>query len=167
VVDLHGRVDRVICLDCGATSARDLLQQRLAELNPGFGADDVALLPDGDVALEATGGFVLADCLTCGGRLKPDVVFFGENVPETRVEQCRRLVDEAEALVVLGSSLHVFSGRRFVTQAHRRGTPIVIVNRGTTRCDDLAAARIDGGCAETLTDYLEVTRPGRADRASA
>src|SRR5689334_3851518 len=94
VVDLHGRVDRVICLGCGTTSQRALLQQRLRELNPGFAAEDVQLLPDGDVALESTAGFVLADCTRCGGALKPDVVFFGENVPEARVRECKQLVED-------------------------------------------------------------------------
>ena len=167
VVDLHGRVDRVICLACRATSGRALLQERLRALNPGFAADDVQVLPDGDVAFESTAGFVLADCLDCGGELKPDVVFFGENVPEERVLECRGLVEEAEALVVLGSSLHVFSGRRFVKQAHQRGIPIVIVNRGTTRSDDLATVKVDAGCAETLLDYVGLTQPTPADLASA
>ncbi|MFL6024081.1 MAG: NAD-dependent protein deacetylase [Marmoricola sp.] len=165
VVDLHGRVDRVVCLGCQATSERGVLQTRLRELNPDFGTADLEVLPDGDVAFEATAGFVLADCIACGGELKPDVVFFGENVPEARVLACKELVDEAEALVVLGSSLHVFSGRRFVKQAHQRGIPIVIVNRGETRGDQLATLKIDAGCAEVLTDY--VTRPIREDLASA
>lgn len=155
VVDLHGRLDRVICLGCGATSARTRLQERLADLNPDFGADDLRVLPDGDVALESTSAFVLADCTECGGPLKPDVVFFGENVPADRVAACYELVDEAEALVVLGSSLHVFSGRRFVKHAHARGIPIVIVNRGETRSDILADLKIDAGCAETLAAYAQ------------
>jgi NAD-dependent SIR2 family protein deacetylase len=167
VVDLHGRVDRVICLTCNATSERSTLQQRLGELNPGFGTDDLQVLPDGDVAFEATAGFVLAECLTCGGHLKPDVVFFGENVPEPRVLECKQLVEQAESLVVLGSSLQVFSGRRFVKQAHQRGIPVLIVNRGTTRSDDLATLKLDAGCAETLIDYVGFTRPKREDRASA
>jgi NAD-dependent SIR2 family protein deacetylase len=167
VVDLHGRVDRVICLDCRATSSRAALQDRLRELNPVFGAEDLQVLPDGDVAFESTSEFVLADCLACRGELKPDVVFFGENVPEDRVLECRRLVEEAEALVVLGSSLHVFSGRRFVKQAHQRGIPIVIVNRGATRADHLAGLKLDAGCAETLTEYAALTQPEPGDRASA
>jgi len=167
VVDLHGRVDPVICLDCAATSARSELQGRLRVLNPGFGADDLQVLPDGDVAFDSTHDFVLADCVDCGGRLKPDVVFFGENVPVDRVEECHDLIGSAEALVVLGSSLHVFSGRRFVKQAYQRGIPIVIVNRGETRSDDLASLKLDAGCAETLGDYAALTLPGRADRASA
>jgi NAD-dependent SIR2 family protein deacetylase len=150
VVDLHGRLDRVICLQCEATSSRAHLQQRLAGLNPGFSFDDLVVLPDGDVALEATADFKVADCETCGGPLKPDVVFFGENVPASRVRRCQDLVADAEALVVLGSSLHVFSGRRFVKQAHERGIPIVIVNRGETRADGLATAKLDAGCADVL-----------------
>lgn len=150
VVDLHGRLDRVVCLACGTSSARDELQDRLADLNPGFGAADLVVLPDGDVALEATADFVLADCERCDGPLKPDVVFFGENVPPERVRRCSALVETAEALVVLGSSLHVFSGRRFVKQAHQRGIPIVIVNRGETRGDPLATLKIDAGCVDVL-----------------
>ncbi|MBO9521768.1 MAG: NAD-dependent deacetylase [Nocardioidaceae bacterium] len=151
VVDLHGRLDRVICLSCGDLSSRAVVQDRLARLNPGFRAEDVEVLPDGDVALESTAGFVLADCIACGGALKPDVVFFGENVPVPTVEHCYRMVEEAEAMVVLGSSLHVFSGRRFVKKAHASGVPVVIVNRGETRGDAFADVKIDGGCAETLT----------------
>ncbi|WP_221176470.1 NAD-dependent protein deacetylase [Nocardioides marmorisolisilvae] len=167
VVDLHGRVDRVICLGCRTTSGRAVLQDRLRDLNPDFDATDLQVLPDGDVAFESTADFVLADCVDCGGELKPDVVFFGENVPEERVLECKQLVDEAEALVVLGSSLHVFSGRRFVKQAHQRGIPIVIVNRGITRSDDLATLKLDAGCAETLRDYVRITQPAPEDLASA
>lgn len=153
VIDLHGRLDTVICLECGDRSLRAELQDRLAELNPAFGNDDLVTLPDGDVALEETSTFVVAGCLRCGGWLKPDVVFFGENVPAARVQACQALVEAAEALVVLGSSLHVFSGRRFVKQAHTRGIPIVIVNRGATRADDLATLKLDAGCAEVLAAY--------------
>lgn len=152
VVDLHGRLDSVLCLDCGYTSSRAELQERLAALNPTFGADDLVVLPDGDVALEETATFAVANCVRCEGWLKPDVIFFGENVPVPRVQQCQRLVDEAEALVVLGSSLQVFSGRRFVKQAHQRGLPIVIVNRGETRADELATLKLDAGCAEVLAE---------------
>jgi NAD-dependent SIR2 family protein deacetylase len=150
VVELHGRIDQVVCLDCDARTGRGLLQQRLAALNRGFTPARVRLLPDGDVDLEDTADFVVAGCELCGGVLKPDVVFFGENVPVKRVARCGRLVEDAEALVVLGSSLHVFSGRRFVKQAHARGIPVVIVNRGETRADALATVKIDAGCAETL-----------------
>lgn len=154
VIDLHGRLDRVVCLACGETGSRAELQELLRALNPTFGADDLVILPDGDVALESTTGFELAGCPSCGGDLKPDVVFFGENVPPARVQVCSSLVEEAEALVVLGSSLHVFSGRRFVKQAHQRQIPIVIVNRGETRGDLLATAKIEAGCAEVLGSYV-------------
>jgi NAD-dependent SIR2 family protein deacetylase len=149
VVDLHGRLDRVACLDCDGLAPREEVQRRLAALNPRYGDRPLAALPDGDVALEETRDFVVARC-DCGGPLKPDVVFFGENVPSGRVEECTVLLEDAEALVVLGSSLHVFSGRRWVKAAHRRGIPIVIVNRGGTRGDELATVKVDAGCAETL-----------------
>ncbi|MET3962390.1 NAD-dependent SIR2 family protein deacetylase [Marmoricola sp. OAE513] len=157
VIDLHGRLDQVICLGCSTTTARAELQSVLADLNPGFGPDALVQLPDGDVALEETATFVVAPCGRCGGDLKPDVIFFGESVPPPRVQECQRLVEEAEALVVLGSSLQVYSGRRFVKQAHARGIPIVIVNRGETRGDELASLKVDAGCAETLTGYATST----------
>jgi NAD-dependent SIR2 family protein deacetylase len=152
VVDLHGRIADVLCLTCGDRSSRVALHERLSELNPGFGAGvDVGTRPDGDVALEDVSGFRLAGCTRCGGPLKPDVVFFGENVPRERVERCRALVERASALLVAGSSLAVLSGLRFVRQAHRAGIPVVILNRGTTRGDDLATVRLDAGCSETLS----------------
>lgn len=154
VIDLHGRLDRVICLDCGALSGRDDLQERLAALNPEVGQNSLQILPDGDADLSETSDFVVATCRACTGVLKPDVVFFGENVPPERVAACRALVDDAEALLVMGSSLHVYSGRRFVMQAAERGIPIVIVNRGETRSDAVATVKIDGGCAETLAALI-------------
>jgi NAD-dependent SIR2 family protein deacetylase len=153
VVDLHGRIDRVRCLDCGSVTDRTAVHQRLDALNPGWSALEAVVLPDGDVALEATEGFVLADCERCAGRLKPDVVFFGESVPKDVVARCFSLVDAAEALVVLGSSLQVMSGLRFVRHAAKRGIPTVIVNRGATRGDDLATIKIDDGVAETLQGW--------------
>jgi len=153
VVELHGRIDRVRCLDCGQVVARTLVHQRLDVLNPGWSAQDATVLPDGDVALESTEGFVVAACDRCAGRLKPDVVFFGESVPKDVVARGFSLVDEAEALVVLGSSLQVMSGLRFVRRAAKRGIPIVIVNRGATRADDLATVKLDDGVAETLQNW--------------
>ncbi len=153
VIDLHGRIDRVICLDCRTVSNRRELHERLLDLNPGYEQIDAALAPDGDVLLEDTAAFTVAPCVTCGGRLKPDVVFFGENVPKERVAKCYALVEQTEALVVLGSSLHVMSGLRFVRAARAREIPIVIVNRGTTRGDDLATVRVDAGCTETLAEW--------------
>ncbi len=157
LVALHGRISDVVCLGCRATWPRRGLQERLATLNPGFAERHAAVLarPDGDVDLEDTAGFVVPGCAACGGMLKPDVVFFGENVPAARVEQCYEAVDALPeidgALLVTGSSLTVMSGFRFVRRAARAGTPVVIVNRGATRGDDLATYRLDLGCSEFLT----------------
>jgi NAD-dependent SIR2 family protein deacetylase len=164
LVELHGRIDRVVCLGCGELSGRAALQDRLGALNRAFTTAGARLLPDGDVALEATDGFVVADCDVCGGLLKPDVVFFGENVPPDRVDHCRTLVEQAGVLLVLGSSLHVFSGRRFVKQAWARGLPVVIVNRGPTRADALATVKVDGGCAEVLAALVGTRRQSAAAR---
>jgi len=152
VVDLHGRIDRVICLVCRNVSTRQELHQRLSVLNPGHADRVVDFAPDGDALLEDTHEFRVAACERCSGVLKPDVVFFGENVPKERVTRCAALVDAAEALLVLGSSLQVMSGLRFVRQARKRAIPIAIVNRGTTRGDELADLKIEAGCAEILQD---------------
>ena len=154
VIDLHGRIDRVICLDCGVVRPRRELEQEHARLNPGFGADEshpVGYAPDGDADLSDTAGFVVAACPRCRGTLKPDVVFFGESVPLQRVSRCYAAVDGADALLVAGTSLTVMSGFRFVRHAAGRGIPTVIINRGRTRGDDLAALTLDGGCSELLT----------------
>jgi NAD-dependent SIR2 family protein deacetylase len=153
VIDLHGRIADVMCLACGRRSPREELQRRFGELNPGFveaAGAGIEAAPDGDAELEITAGFRLAACTGCGGALKPDVVFFGENVPKERVSRAYALVDAAEALLVAGSSLTVMSGLRFVRHAHRRGIPIVIVNRGVTRGDEFASVRVDRGCSEVL-----------------
>ena len=154
VIDLHGRIADVICTACGRRSSRAALQQRFAAANPGFvetAGDAVETAPDGDAELAATDGFQLVGCDGCGGLLKPDVVFFGENVPRERVARAYAMVDDADALLVAGSSLTVMSGLRFVRHARKRGIPVVIVNRGGTRGDELADVRIDAGCSETLT----------------
>jgi NAD-dependent SIR2 family protein deacetylase len=154
VVELHGALERVVCLACGDIGDRAVLQSRLAEANPGFDAtvfgetdgDTAAVRPDGDVALleEMVAGFRPVDCLGCGaGPLKPDVVFFGQSVPKDRVAHCFELVDRARALLVLGSSLTVMSGYRFVRHAARRGIDVVIVNQGPTRGDEQATLRLD------------------------
>lgn len=150
VIDLHGRIDRVVCLGCHRLTPRSELHQRLSELNPGYESRIGEIAPDGDVVLDETSDFVVAPCLSCGGDLKPDVVFFGESVPKERVERCYELVAAAESLVVLGSSLQVMSGLRFVKAAHKARIPTVIINRGPTRGDALADLKIDAGCAETL-----------------
>ncbi|OUZ12135.1 NAD-dependent deacetylase [Aeromicrobium sp. PE09-221] len=154
-IDLHGRLDRVVCLDCGETSGRDQLHRRLRDLNPGWTERAVEMAPDGDVVIDDTASFVVAPCLRCDGRLKPDVVFFGETVPKARVQRCFDLIERASSedavLLVLGSSLQVMSGLRFVKRAAKDGVGVVIVNRGTTRGDDLADLKLDAGVAETLT----------------
>jgi NAD-dependent SIR2 family protein deacetylase len=154
VIDLHGRIDAVICVGCRRTSARVVLQERFAAANPGFldmAGAAIEAAPDGDAELEATESFRTVPCVACGGVLKPDVVFFGENVPRERVARAYALVDEAGALLVAGSSLTVQSGLRFVRHAHKHGVPVVIVNRGETRGDPLADVLVGDGCSETLT----------------
>ena len=163
MVALHGRITDVICLDCREVTPRARLHDRLDALNPGFADDrpDLEVRPDGDVGLEHTDTFVPAACEGCGGRLKPDVVFFGENVPSARVERCYAAVDALAdrdgALLVAGSSLAVMSGFRFARRAAKAGTPVVIVNRGPTRGDDLAAYRLMTGTSEFL-DALASSR---------
>jgi NAD-dependent SIR2 family protein deacetylase len=170
VVALHGRISDVVCLDCREVTGRAGLQRRMAAANPGYleRYADATVRPDGDVLLEETADFVVPTCERCGGRLKPHVVFFGENVPRPRVLRCQQAVEASEALLVVGSSLTVMSGLRFVRQAHRLGLPVVIVNRGATRGDDLATHKLDLGCTDFLTTVQgrERTRTvgGRAAR---
>ncbi|MCW2812100.1 MAG: NAD-dependent deacetylase [Friedmanniella sp.] len=155
VVDLHGEIAAVICLDCGDRTSRRSVQDRLRDLNPDLRAPAVLehaeLRPDGDAVVEDWHSFVLAACGRCGGRLKPDVVFFGESVPKPRVARAYDLVDAGQVLVVLGSSLTVMSGLRFVRHSAKQGRPVVIVTRGVTRGDDLATVKVNDGCAETLS----------------
>ncbi|PGH44835.1 NAD-dependent deacetylase [Micromonospora sp. WMMA1996] len=154
VIELHGRLDEVTCLDCGNATGRDELHRRLSEANPGFDAVAAHVNPDGDVDLpdEAVTGFRAVDCGVCGtGMLKPDVVFFGETVPAPRVADCFALVERARALLVLGSSLTVMSGRRFVLRAAKHGIPVGIVNQGATRGDGYATLRLDAPLGATLT----------------
>jgi NAD-dependent SIR2 family protein deacetylase len=155
LVALHGRIADVVCLSCRGTTSRARLEERMAQANPGFAEAHVEVLtrPDGDVELDETAGFVVPDCEGCGGVLKPDVVFFGENVPPARVQQCYAAVDALtpdDALLVVGSSLTVMSGFRFVRRAAKAGVPVVIVNRGATRGDDLATLKLEAGCSEFL-----------------
>ena len=155
VIDLHGRIDEVICLDCASRSARTELQDRLAAANPGYlDAHDGVIAPDGDADIEDTAGFVVVPCLVCSGRLKPNVVMFGETVVPQIVDGCVRIVDRAEMLLVVGSSLQVQSGLRFVRRAHG-AKPIVIVNRGTTRGDSMADVRLHAGTSETLSAIVQ------------
>lgn len=151
VVDLHGRLDRVICLTCKALSSRAALQQRLLADNQAFVGREVTVRADGDVELEADyDGFRITACDACGGILKPDVVFFGENVPASRVSAVMEALDGARTLLVAGTSLMVFSGFRFARAAARLQVPIAIVNRGKTRADDLASLSLSGSVGELL-----------------
>lgn len=156
LINLHGDIATVVCLECGDRSARTELQHRLATANPQLDEPPVLehaeLRPDGDAVARDWQRFELVGCLQCGGRLKPDVVFFGESVPKARVEAAYALVERAEVLVVLGSSLTVMSGLRFVRHQVKQQQPVVIINRGPTRGDDLATVKIDHGCSETLTE---------------
>jgi NAD-dependent SIR2 family protein deacetylase len=161
VVELHGRLDEVVCLDCGDRTSREELDRRLRQANPGFDAAPVAVNPDGDVDLAdvAVAGFRVVDCGFCRtGMLKPDVVFFGETVPAPRVAHCFDLVERARPLLVLGSSLTVMSGRRFVLRAAKHDIPVVIVNQGVTRGDGYAALTVDAPLGRVL--------PAVADRAA-
>jgi NAD-dependent SIR2 family protein deacetylase len=158
---LHGRIADVVCLSCRRRSSRTALQERMSVLNPSYAErrGAVASRPDGDVELERTDDFDVPPCDDCGGVLKPDVVFFGENVPRERVQRCLDAVGSSDALLVAGSSLTVLSGFRFVRHAHKLGIPVVIVNRGATRGDDLASHKVEVGCAEFLTALAEALAP--------
>ncbi len=172
VTELHGSLAEVVCLTCGDRSHREELQARMAAANPGFEAQvrgqapdgsrvSSQIRPDGDVVLPdaAVRGFHLPRCLVCGAdTLKPDVVFFGGSVPRERVQACYELTDAAPALLVLGSSLAVMSGLRFVRHAARRGIPILAVTRGPTRGDEHVTVRVDGPLAPTLDTVLR-SRP--------
>jgi NAD-dependent SIR2 family protein deacetylase len=155
VIDLHGRLDEVVCLSCGTRVARSALQVWMAERNPDWLAEAVSA-PDGDadIAGALIDSFVPPRCERCGGLLKPDVVFFGENVPVVRYEQAREALAGADALLIAGSSLMVYSGFRFVRLAEEAGLPIAIVNRGRTRADDMAELKISDDVGSVLTGAL-------------
>ncbi len=151
-LELHGALHETYCLGCGARGSRDELQSRILGLNPGFDSPRGALAPDGDIDLEGerVEQFVVPPCSGCGGVLKPDVVLFGESVPRARVDAAFAQLEAADLLLVVGSSLAVFSGYRFALRAAERGMPIAIVNLGETRADPLAALRIDAPAGEAL-----------------
>jgi NAD-dependent SIR2 family protein deacetylase len=157
VLELHGNLSRVVCLDCAMRTTRAALDARLRAVNRGWDAHVRAVNPDGDALVddETVASFRIVDCDACGGVLKPDVVFFGENVPRDRVEASYALVERAGSLVVLGSSLTVMSGLRFVRHAAKLGVPIVIVNQGETRGDPLATMRLDAPLGAALSSLVE------------
>lgn len=156
VIDLHGRLDGVVCLSCGDLSPRASLQERLGAMNPDWAGLDARTAPDGDADLDGHdfATFRVPPCTRCGGMLKPDVVFFGENVPRARTQQAVTTLQASDALLVIGSSLMVYSGFRFARMASEAGLPIAILNRGRTRADELAQLKIEDDAGQTLEAAL-------------
>jgi NAD-dependent SIR2 family protein deacetylase len=156
VIDLHGRLDRVRCMGCERRTPRDALQDELARLNPDWLALDAADAPDGDADLEGAdfSAFAAPPCRRCGGVLKPDVVFFGEPVPRERVDAAARHLRQADAMLIVGSSLMVYSGFRFAEMAASAGKPIAAVNLGRTRADPLLALKVEQPGEEALAFLL-------------
>jgi NAD-dependent SIR2 family protein deacetylase len=157
VIDLHGRMDQVRCLACERRYAREDIQVRLLQLNPEWTHLDARDAPDGDADLERQGfsGFEIPPCEHCGGMLKPDVVFFGESVPRERVTAAMDAVERADAMLVVGSSLMVYSGYRFAQAAHKAGKPIAAVNLGRTRADGLLSLKVEQPCVAALGFLLD------------
>ncbi len=160
VVDLHGRLDQVICLTCADVSSRHELQLRLEQENAGIHVQAESLRPDGDaeVAQSVIDNINLPSCERCGGVLKPDVVFFGDTVPKQRVVSCQSALAHADALLVVGSSLQVYSGFRFCRQAAQQGTPIFSINPGKTRADDLFSASSGKSAATLLPQWVNALK---------
>lgn len=155
VSDLHGRADEVLCMSCGYRCPRDDVHARCAELNPGFGQYKAGTAPDGDADLDVDfSGFQLADCPKCSGILKPDVVFFGDYVPKERVNSALDALKASDGLLVIGSSLMVFSGFRFCRYAKEQGKPIATLNLGRTRAEDLADLKLNASIGEALEATL-------------
>lgn len=155
VIDLHGRLDTVRCLECGAAVSRAAIQEELVARNPRWAHMNAVDAPDGDARLEGPfDDVVIPVCRACGGMLKPDVVFFGENVPKARVADCYAALAAADGVLVVGSSLMVFSGYRFCLAAAEMGKKVALVNRGKTRADDLAHVKVEGDCGDVLRDLL-------------
>jgi NAD-dependent SIR2 family protein deacetylase len=157
VVDLHGRLDIVRCMNCRQRLAREDFQQRLLAVNPSWARLDAREAPDGDADLEGRdfSGFSVPDCELCEGILKPDVVFFGESVPRDRVDRAMRGIQEADAMLIVGTSLMVYSGYRFAQAAAEAGKPIAAVNIGRTRADHLLALKVSQSCAQALEGLSE------------
>jgi NAD-dependent SIR2 family protein deacetylase len=154
VIELHGALSEVRCLECGKFVERTAVQRRLLSLNPGWIEQSARLLPDGDAELpdEVLRGFRIATCTACDGALKPAVVFFGESVPRDVVDAAYRLLDEGDALLIVGSSLAVYSGYRFVRRALEREIPVALVNLGMCRADAVANVKIQARAGEILPD---------------
>lgn len=163
VIDLHGRLDRVFCLGCGARSSRAALQRRLQDANPFLEPRVLALTPDGDAEIDEVHAsrIRIPTCERCGGVLKPDVVFYGGSVDKALVRAVYKLLDDVDALLVVGSSLMVFSAFRFVRRAAEAGIPIAIVNRGVTRADDMATLKLDVDCESAFRSLEQRAEPHR------
>jgi NAD-dependent SIR2 family protein deacetylase len=159
VIDLHGRLDEAVCLRCGARTPRDGLQARMTRDNPVWRPHEATLAPDGDADIDiaAVQRFRPPHCAVCDGLLKPDAVFYGENVPRPRYNAAVEALHGADAALIIGSSLMVYSGFRFARMAHERSQPLAILTRGRTRADDLADLKLDADCGETLTRALTAT----------
>ncbi len=152
VIDLHGRMDQLVCMGCGVRSPREPFQQRLLDSNPAWAHLDAGIAPDGDADLENEdfSTFEIPPCEQCGGILKPDVVFFGEKVPPDRVTDAMASVHRADAMLIVGSSLMVYSGYRFAVAAANAGKPIAAVNIGKTRADELLTIKVENTCSAAL-----------------
>lgn len=163
VIDLHGRIDAVRCLECGTRVPRADVQAELARRNPRFARLDARVAPDGDADLEdaAFAEFDVPPCHACGGRLKPDVVFFGEGVPKERVVRTTSAIERSDAMLVVGSSLMVYSGYRLALAMADAGKPVAAVNIGRTRADDRLTLKVEEDCAVALAFLLD---PGGASR---
>jgi NAD-dependent SIR2 family protein deacetylase len=157
VIDLHGRLDRVVCLDCGTTSDRAELQHRMIAMNPHWLRHAAEIAPDGDADLDGLDfqDFRVPPCEVCGGVLKPDVVFFGESVPAQRPRRAMAALERSDALLVVGSSLMVFSGFRFARHARELGLPIASINLGRSRADDFLSLQVQQPAAEALSFLLQ------------
>ncbi len=157
VIDLHGDLGKVLCVSCKQTRARAEFQSELQDANPGWHAEVFRYKPDGDadIADDNHHDFVVPNCFVCGGIIKPDIVMFGESVPKKRVDEATNAVNRADALLVVGSSLMLFSGFRFARQASEQQKPIAIVNNGRTRADEIAELKVEGDCADTLLAVVE------------
>ncbi|UNK58685.1 NAD-dependent protein deacetylase [Pseudoxanthomonas daejeonensis] len=156
VIDLHGRLDQVVCLGCGARHPREELQQRLLARNPGWERHVAAIAPDGDADLDGVdfASFEVPDCVGCGGLLKPDVVFYGESVPRARVEAAVAHLRRSDAMLVVGSSLMVYSGLRFARMAAEAGIPVAALNLGRTRADELLSLKVEADCVAALAGWV-------------
>ena len=157
VIELHGNLHRVRCLDCGADHSRESVQRTLDAENPDFLGASAMVAPDGDADVESycVDTFRIPSCMSCAGVLKPDVVFFGEGVPKHRVDAAIGALEQSDAILVIGSSLMVYSGYRFCEWAYKMGKPIAAINLGRTRADHLLSLKIESSCADALRSLME------------